>query len=213
MADRSLKERFNSRTVKEIISIDTLNFNNEIYLGKYGDFLKQKSYELTLINAKGALALGKIFEEVYQKLGKETGEGIYLEWLKSNNFNRTTAWRYKQKYNLYLEVSSEKGKEIVALLPFRLISEICQHEQKDTIIELLNNGSSLDEIKCLLAPIPQKIEDNHINQENIFNLETFNFEKLELNIKKNYNSLDEKDKKEAAKLLEKLLILFNKEDF
>lgn len=211
MTDRSLKERFNSRITKEIISIDTLKFNNEIYLGEYGDFLKRKSYELTLINAKGALALGKIFEEVYQKLGKETGEGIYLEWLKSNNFNRTTAWRYKQKYNLYLEVSSEKGKEIVALLPFRLISEICQHEQKDTIIELLNNGSSLDEIKCLLAPIPQKIEDKHINQENIFNLETFNFEQLELNIKNNYNSLDEKDKKEAAKLLEKLSVLFNKE--
>ncbi len=210
MADRSLKERFNSRTTKEIISIDTLNFNNEIYLGEHGDFLKQKSYELTLINAKGALALGKIFEEVYQKLGKETGEGIYLEWLKSNNFNRTTAWRYKQKYNLYLEVSSEKGKEIVALLPFRLISEIWQHEQKDTIIELLNNGSSLDEIKCLLAPIPQKIEDKNLNQENIFNLDTFNFEKLELNIKNNYNSLDEKDKKEATKLLEKLLILFNR---
>lgn len=209
MADRSLKEKFNSRITKEIVSIDTLNFNNEIYSGEYGDFLKQKSYELTLINAKGALALGKIFEEVYQKLGKENGEGIYLEWLKSNNFNRTTAWRYKQKYNLYLEVNSEKGKEIVALLPFKLISEICQHEQKDTIIELLDNGSSLDEIRCLLTPIPQeKIENiNH------FNLETFNFEKLELNIKKNYNSLDEKDKKEAAKLLEKLLILFNKEDF
>lgn len=211
MSSRSLKDKFNTRTIKEIISKDTLNYDNEIYSGEYGDFLKQKSYELTLINAKGALALGKIFEEVYQTLGKETGEGIYLEWLKSNNFNRTTAWRYKQKYNLYLEVSSEKGKEIVALLPFRLISEICQHEQKDTIIELLNNGSSLDEIKCLLAPIPQKIEDKHINQENIFNLETFNFEQLELNIKNNYKTLDEKDKKEAARLLEKLLVLFNKE--
>lgn len=211
MSSRSLKDKFNTRTIKEIISKDTLNYDNEIYSGEYGDFLRQKSYELTLINAKGALALGKIFEEVYQTLGKETGEGIYLEWLKSNNFNRTTAWRYKQKYNLYLEVSSEKGKEIVALLPFRLISEICQHEQKDTIIELLNTGSSLDEIKCLLAPIPQKIEDKHINQENIFNLETFNFEQLELNIKNNYKTLDEKDKKEAARLLEKLLVLFNKE--
>lgn len=159
MSSRSLKDKFNTRTIKEIISKDTLNYDNEIYSGEYGDFLRQKSYELTLINAKGALALGKIFEEVYQTLGKENGEGIYLKWLKSNNFNRTTAWRYKQKYNLYLEVSSEKGKEIVALIPFRLISEICQHEQKDTIIELLNTGSSLDEIKCLLAPIPQKIED------------------------------------------------------
>lgn len=56
-----------------------------------------------------------------------------------------------------------------------------------------------------------KIEDNHINQENIFNLETFNFEQLELNIKNNYKTLDEKDKKEAARLLEKLLVLFNKE--
>ena len=102
MADRSLKERFNTRTVKEIISIDTLNFNNEIYLGEYGDFLKQKSYELTLINAKGALALGKIFEEVYQKLGKETGEGIYLEWLKSNNFNTV---------NIIIMVSKISGKQ------------------------------------------------------------------------------------------------------
>lgn len=212
MTDRSLKERFNARITKEVVSVDTLNYNNEIYLGEYGDFLKQKSYELTLISVKGALALGKLFEEVYQKLGKETGEGIYLEWLKSNNFNRTTAWRYKQKYNLYLEVSSEKGKEIVALLPFRLISEICQHEQKDTIVDLLNNGSSLDEIKYLLTPIPQKInEDKNINQENLFNFETFNFEQLELKIKNNYKSLDEKDKIKATKLLEKLLFLFNKE--
>lgn len=208
MSSRSLKDKFNTRTIKEIISKDTLNYDNEIYSGEYGDFLRQKSYELTLINAKGALALGKIFEEVYQTLGKENGEGIYLEWLKSNNFNRTTAWRYKQKYNLYLEVSSETGKEIIALLPFRTISEICQSEDKNTIIELLDNGASLSEIKTLINPITtQNKIDNKI--ERTFNFDNFNFEKLELNIKKNYKTLDEKNKKEVIKLLTKLDQLLN----
>ena len=47
-----------------------------------------------MISVKGALALGKIFEEVYQELGKDKnsneGEGIYLEWLKTNNYSRVT---------------------------------------------------------------------------------------------------------------------------
>lgn len=200
--ERNLKEALMTRAKKEIISMESLNFNNEIYLGEQGDFLKQKSYEIATISIKGALALGKIFEEVYNKLGKESGSGIYIEWLKTNNFNRITAWRYRQKYNLYVEVS-EKGKEIVALLPFDIISLIYQQDEENrkAIINLINDGAGKEEIKELLSPLQI---DSKIKSNEDFNFEKFNFGILEKEIKEKYNSLEEKEKKELVKLLEKI---------
>lgn len=202
MSERNLKEALSSRAKKEILNIEHLDFSNEIYSGEQGEFLKQKSYELALINVKGSLALGKIFEEVYKELGRENGEGIYLQWLKINNYNRITAWRYRQKYNLYMEVS-DKGKEIVALMPFKVISDIYKQEDanRKTIVELLNDGANISEIKDILS-IEHKDE---IETENLtFAFEDFNFKKLERNIKENYQTLQKKDKEKVLKLLKEL---------
>lgn len=193
-----LKELLNKRTKKEIVSKESLDFSNEIYNGEKGDYLKQKSYEMVIIAVKGALALGKLFEEVYQELGKENGEGIYIEWLKSNNYNRITAWRYRQKYNLYLEVN-ERGKELVALLPFDVISNICSQseENKAAIIDLMNNGASKNDIKDLLIP---QIEEKKSKEKNIkFELSELNFLKSEIENK--YENLPEKNQEKLKKLL------------
>lgn len=202
VSERKLKEILNTRVKKEVINKEHLDYSNEIYYGEQGEFLKQKSYELALINVKGSLALGKIFEEVYQKLGREKGEGVYIEWLNINNYNRITAWRYRQKYNLYMEVS-EKGKERVALMPFRVISDIYKQDEtnRKAIIELLNDGANIAEIKDILALEHKDIIEN---EKPIFTFENFNFKKLEKNIKENYQSLQQKDKEKVLKLLKKL---------
>lgn len=211
MSNTSLKESLNTRVKREIISRENLDFSNQIYSSEKGEFLKQKSYEISLISVKGALALGKIFEEVFQELGKDKksqeGEGIYLEWLKTNNYNRVTAWRYRQKYHLYTKVN-ESGKELVALLPFDLIALLSKDE--DEYIDLINRGITKEELKELL--LQEKIEINtkkEIELKKIVDFDLFNFSKLEENFNQKYSSLKEKDQIEVRKLLEKLEKILN----
>ena len=211
MNNTSLKESLNTRVKREIISRENLDFSNQIYSSEKGEFLKQKSYEISLISVKGALALGKIFEEVFQELGKDKksqeGEGIYLEWLKTNNYNRVTAWRYRQKYNLYTKVN-ENGKELVALLPFDLIVLLSKDE--DEYIDLINRGITKEELKELL--LQEKIEINtkkEIKLKKVVDFDLFNFSKLEENFNQKYSSLKEKDQIEVRKLLEKLEKILN----
>lgn len=211
MSNTSLKESLNTRVKREIISKENLDFSNQIYSSEKGEFLKQKSYEISLISVKGALALGKIFEEVFQELGKDKksqeGEGIYLEWLKTNNYNRVTAWRYRQKYNLYTKVN-ENGKELVALLPFDLIALLSKDE--DEYIDLINRGITKEELKELL--LQEKIEINtkkEIELKKVVDFDLFNFSKLEENFNQKYSSLKEKDQIEVRKLLEKLEKILN----
>lgn len=211
MSNTSLKESLNTRVKREIISRENLDFSNQIYSSEKGEFLKQKSYEISLISVKGALALGKIFEEVFQELGKDKksqeGEGIYLEWLKTNNYNRVTAWRYRQKYNLYTKVN-ENGKELVALLPFDLIALLSKDE--DEYIDLINRGITKEELKELL--LQEKIEINtkkEIELKKVVDFDLFNFSKLEENFNQKYSSLKEKDQIEVRKLLEKLEKILN----
>lgn len=211
MNNTSLKESLNTRVKREIISRENLDFSNQIYSSEKGEFLKQKSYEISLISVKGALALGKIFEEVFQELGKDKksqeGEGIYLEWLKTNNYNRVTAWRYRQKYNLYTKVN-ENGKELVALLPFDLIVLLSKDE--DEYIDLINRGITKEELKELL--LQEKIEINtkkEIELKKVVDFDLFNFSKLEENFNQKYSSLKEKDQIEVRKLLEKLEKILN----
>lgn len=203
MNNTSLKESLNTRIKKEIVSKENLDFSNQVYFGEKGEFLKQKSYEISLISVKGALALGKIFEEVYQELGKDKnsseGEGIYLEWLKTNNYSRVTAWRYRQKYNLYMKVN-EKGKELIALLPFDLIALLSKEE--DEYIDLINQGITKEELKGLL--LQGHIKENIENKIQLKKVDDFNFLEIGKVFNEKYSSLKEKDKVEVRKLLEKL---------
>lgn len=208
MNNTSLKESLNTRVRKEIVSKESLDFSNQVYFGEKGEFLKQKSYEISLISVKGALALGKIFEEVYQELGKDKnsneGEGIYLEWLKTNNYSRVTAWRYRQKYNLYMKVD-EKGKELVALLPFDLIALLSK--EKDEYIDLLNKGITKEELKELL--LQEQIKESSERKNELKKVDDFNFLEIGKVFNEKYSSLKEKDQIEVRKLLEKLEKILN----
>lgn len=197
----NIKEVLNTRVKKEIVSKEIFDFSNEIYSGEKGEYLKQKSYEISLISIKGALALGKIFEEVFQELGKNNkeGEGIYIEWLKSNNFNRITAWRYRQKYNLYNKVN-EKGKELIAILPFDIISLISKEEEE--YIDLINSGITKEELKELL--LQEKIGSVDEKKIELKKIDDFNFLEIGKAFNEKFSSLKEKEQLEVRKLLKKI---------
>lgn len=197
----NIKQVLNTRVKKEIVSKEIFDFSNKIYSGEKGEYLKQKSYEVSLISIKGALALGKIFEEVFQELGRNNkeGEGIYIEWLKSNNFNRITAWRYRQKYNLYNKVN-EKGKELIAILPFDIISLISKEEE--AYIDLINSGITKEELKELL--LQEKIGSIDEKQIELKKMDDFNFLEIGKAFNERFSSLKEKEQLEVRKLLKKI---------
>lgn len=179
---------------KDIININSLNFEDELFFDEDGEYLKQKSYEVALINVKGSLALGKIFKEVFEKLGNSK-TGTYEKWIAFNGFNKRTALRYRKKFELYQAVSNEK-KEQIALMSFELVEKISNGNVEE-YIELINNGISNDELKAELKSNFQ-IENKEIRIAPVnFNLDF----KIFKNIENEIENLDETKKIKVEKLL------------
>ncbi|MGL5325903.1 hypothetical protein [Cetobacterium somerae] len=179
---------------KDIINLNSLNFEDELFSDEDGEYLKQKSYEVALINVKGSLALGKIFKEVFEKLGNSK-TGTYEKWITFNGFNKRTALRYRKKFELYQAVSSEK-KEQIALMSFELVEKISNGNVEE-YIELINNGISNDELKAELKSNFQ-IENKEIR------IAPVNFDldfKIFKNIENEIENLDETKKIKVEKLL------------
>lgn len=179
---------------KDIININSLNFEDELFFDEDGEYLKQKSYEVALINVKGSLALGKIFKEVFEKLGNSK-TGTYEKWIAFNGFNKRTALRYRKKFELYQAVSNEK-KEQIALMSFELVEKISNGNIEE-YVELINNGISNDELKAELKSNFQ-IENKEIRIAPVnFNLDF----KIFKNIENEIENLDETKKIKVEKLL------------
>lgn len=179
---------------KDIININSLNFEDELFFDEDGEYLKQKSYEVALINVKGSLALGKIFKEVFEKLGNSK-TGTYEKWIAFNGFNKRTALRYRKKFELYQAVSNEK-KEQIALMSFELVEKISNGNIEE-YVELINNGISNDELKAELKSNFQ-IENKEIRIAPVnFNLDF----KIFKNIENEIEDLDETKKIKVEKLL------------
>lgn len=115
------------------------------------NYLKDNSLKLLNITANASIELGKIYEEVAEFLSKKRlPEGVYVKWLEANAINRMTALRHRKKYRLYVEVKEEYRKTVI-LLPTRAIENIFRdEEEKKIVIEYINKGSSVEEIKNLL---------------------------------------------------------------
>lgn len=123
------------------------------------DFLNNKSYELINFLGNGNLFLGKIFYEVKEYLENKKEEEItYMKFLEANGFNRMTALRYRNRYNIFLNIINEKTKKLIALAPQRIIDQLNKIE-----IEEINkrNITTLEEIEVFLSEmvIEEKKED------------------------------------------------------
>lgn len=188
--------------VKDIIDFEMINELTEDC--ELREFLKKQTLNIFNCVSKTSIVLGEIFETVVTEIGKKgsTQNGLYEKWLNFNGFNKTTAWRYRQRYQLYNRVE-DSAKPFVMGLPYRTISEIYKTENIDKYINILNKGIKLKDLNSLLNK--EKIEYNHekINTNVKFNIE--DYAPILNNIKESFKSLDDKKKIELQKCLDKIV--------
>lgn len=123
------KNRNNER--KEFIKNIKSTLEIEISENKEeNEFLLEKTKEIIKLQANSSLELGKIFQEVEEKIEDRT----YCKWLNLVGYNRVTAFR---RYTLYLETKTERGKEIAGVLTFREIENFYKNYEEN--LNLLNS--------------------------------------------------------------------------
>lgn len=186
--------------IKKVLDMEvfkTLTEDEEV-----SNFLMNSSLDLFKVQAKNAIELGKIFKNVFDKLGGEGSKytGLYEKWLSLNGVSKSTALRYRKRYELYIEVASEK-KSMVAILAQKYIDMIYSEENTGKYISIINSSETVKDII-------QNIELNKIDlitepQEEIFvyNPKIFKFPK-EINNK--IENLDSRKKKELLKYFERI---------
>ena len=132
-----LDEVLKARKKKEMIQEEDMEFNSLIYTEEreIGEYLKEKTIELYTIQAKGSLALGKVFTEVYERLISK--RGLYEAWVMENNFNKRTALRHRKRYYLYKIAKTDRARSIVAVLPVNVIELIDKIEDEKLLCDYL----------------------------------------------------------------------------
>lgn len=192
---------------KEIEDIIDINLFKELTTDeKILNLLLKSSIEIFNVQAKNVIELGKIFKNVFDELGGEGSKylGLYEKWLIANNISKSTALRYRKRYELYSSVNLDK-KNIILLLPQKYIDLIYLEENKNRIIELINKGASKKEIvelidnQGIIIPISEKSKEvitefNYVPK----------FIKFSSEIDNKIKELDEKKKRDLQKYLKKI---------
>lgn len=177
-------------------------------------FLAEKTLKLKTVQANASIILGEIFQEVKEKLGgKNQYDGIYIKWLEDNGFNKMTALRHRNRYELVNSAKTDNGKLTIATLPTRLIQELIKVEdgKKIYVLNEIDEGATKAEIEKIIGEeiIEEKKEEKvKIKPITPFYKPIFAFEKKidKMTNKESYKALEElrKIKKEVSKL-ERLL--------
>lgn len=192
---------------KEIEDIIDINLFKELTTDeKILDLLLKSSIEIFKVQTKNVIELGKIFKNVFDELGGEGSKylGLYEKWLIVNNISKSTALRYRKRYELYSSVTLDK-KNIILLLPQKYIDLIYLEENKNRIIELINKGANKKEIvelidnQEIIIPISEKSKEvitefNYVPK----------FIKFSSEVDNKIKELDEKKKRDLQKYLKKI---------
>lgn len=197
----------NEISQKEIEDIININLFKELTTDeKIIDLLLKSSIEIFKVQAKNVIELGKIFKNVFDELGGEGSKyiGLYEKWLIANNISKSTALRYRKRYELYSSVTLDK-KNLILLLPQKYIDLIYLEENKSRIIELINKGANKKEIvelidnQEIIIPISEKTKEV---------IKEFNyvpkFIKFSSEVDNKIKELDEKKKRDLQKYLKKI---------
>lgn len=129
-------------SLETVLPYTTIKYSED---KKVNDYLNLKNRDIQKVHTTARLVLGKIFQEVNDKLsGSNQYNGLYIKWLESNGFNRMTALRHRNRYNLYQIVTTDKAKGIIATLKQSDIDFITKSPNKDEVIKKLNTDGSLE---------------------------------------------------------------------
>lgn len=197
----------NEISQKEIEDIIDINLFKKLTTDeKIINLLLKSSIEIFKIQAKNVIELGKIFKNVFDELGGEGSKyvGLYEKWLIVNNISKSTALRYRKRYELYSSVTLDK-KNLILLLPQKYIDLIYLEENKNKIIELINKGANKKEIvelidnQEIIIPISEKTKEVIKEFNYIPKFIKFSFE-----VDNKIKELDEKKKRDLQKYLKKI---------
>ena len=119
----SSKQLIIEKDLKNIIDFNMIEELTEDK--KLKEFLKEETLNLFNCIAKNTIKLGEILERVANEIGRKgsTNEGLYEKWLIINGYNKTTAWRYRQRFVIYNKVNENK-KNMIATFPQTIINDL-----------------------------------------------------------------------------------------
>lgn len=198
----------NPITEKELVNIIDFKVIEDLTEDeKLKEFLKQETLNLFNCVAKNTITLGEIFENVANEIGRKgsTNEGLYEKWLEVNGHNKTTAWRYRQRYQLYNKVN-DKAKIFVMTLPYKIINKIFKQEDFEGYINVLNeenidinslNAILIDDIENEVKKITEKEKAIKFNIEDYAPVLSV--------IKESSQKLNDEKKIELQKYLDKIV--------
>jgi hypothetical protein len=164
------------------------------------NFLNQKTLEITKINCAGNIIIGKELTEVYEKLAKKgSPEGMYLRFLTVLGYKKDSALRYRKRYELYRKACNSAAKQIISILPIRLLEKLYREQDllKKIDIKEIDYKTASDII--LRKPELILIEKGSKKEEFTFKMEELPF--LQTQIKEKYDNLNQKEKEKLNKLL------------
>ena len=146
---------------KPIFDIDNYTYINFTNDPEVDDFLNDNSFKILNLAAGTNILLGTIFIEVQDYLSNlENADATYIKWLESNGFNRMTALRYKRRAEIYNSLISSKAKYFIGITSQRIIDEISKAENKEEIINYLEEMKEFNNIEDFLKKdIVLEIED------------------------------------------------------
>lgn len=139
-------------------------------------FLATKKLEIKKINAQTFLTVGKIFQEVKDKVGGANQyDGVYVKWLSDVGSNKMTALRMRNRYKLYNVCKTEVGKITVISLSNVLIQGIAQTKGdiRYEILRAIDSGATREEIAELLEIEEQESESTKPQNKKEINIYDF----------------------------------------
>lgn len=193
------------KDIEKVINIEIFREMTEDE--KIVNLLMNSSIELFQIQAKNAIELGKVFKNVFDELGGEGSKytGLYEKWLNANNISKSTALRYRKRYEIYNNVLPDK-RNTVTLLSQKYIDIIFLDENKDNYIELINKGANPKEIVEIIEN-QDKVEVIENKTETV-NVDIFNhipkFLSFSSEVNNKIEKLDDKKKRDLRKYLIKI---------
>lgn len=177
MVKLDLKDRINKgikdkkeivKVVKEDGFLDKIEFDSkkeytqDIQLNKY---LNAKTNLVKKVQATTSIFLGEVFEEVRNKIGSKY-RGLYVEWLEDNGYNKMTALRHRNRYNIFRMCKTNEGKRLVAGFPQSIITKISglkdEDENRAEILRAIDGGAAREEIECILKIEEEPGEDPEV---------------------------------------------------
>ncbi|WP_300345269.1 hypothetical protein [Fusobacterium sp.] len=214
LAARRASQEGNTTKVEVVNSNEVLDDNllkmfqleNNLYEGIIEDkelieYLNLKTINLLKINGNGNIAIGKELTDVYEKLSKQgSSEGIYTKFLEVSGYKPDTALRYRKRYELFSKSTNNSIKQIISILPVKLIEKLYKSQELLPNLDVLKEATSEDVIKLIIGKEQPVIEIKNKERK----VRSFNFSEIEKAFDERYLELEEKEKEQVDKLLEKL---------